>query len=297
MISRIIFIVILLVAVFFGLSWAVSSTQNIIGLAPDESIATSTDSNNLEEEFSELEPEPVQQQEPPTVEPPLQEVIEPPTLPEAREGAVYVSRVSRPSYSRPGYVQLRTKLSGDERVTITGWRIESNTGSMIISQAVPRYTFFDQNVNEDIVLERGDYAYIYFEKSPISKSFRLNQCTGYLNARADFSPVLPNNCPQLSRDSYQHLSGDCQNYIRRLRRCELPDPNLTNAFLGEDGNECRAFINKNITIAACYQRVNESDFFSNEWRVWVNRGTIFDFSHDWVRLYNTDGMLIDEYTY
>ena len=154
------------------------------------------------------------------------------------------------------------------------------------------------NRESDTILERGNYIYIYFDNSPVHENFRLNMCTGYLNNTAEFKPLLPKDCPIPLRSSYVHLSGDCQNYIRSLRRCELPDPDVTNSFMGEDGNKCRAFINENINIGSCERLYGgEPDFLDNEWRLWINRGTIFDSSHDRVRLYNTKGILIDEYIY
>ncbi len=218
--------------------------------------------------------------------------------PSERSGAVYVSSVRRASASRPDSIRLKTRLKEGETVNITGWQIVTNDGSVYLPQAVGFYKIGGTNVETDLVLERGNYVEVSFVKSPIKKNFRLNMCTGYLDDRYEFYRSIPENCPILERDEYKHLSGECQNYIRSLGRCELSDPNVTNPFRGEKGNECRLFINDRVNVTECYESSQDDPrFFSDEWRVWLDWQSIVDSLHDYIRLFNRDGLLIDEYSY
>ncbi len=217
--------------------------------------------------------------------------------PSQRSGAVKIS-FNRGYGSNSPTAVLTANLEEGEQVDITGWRLASNTGEIRIPQAVPFYVVYSSNNNAgDIVLGPRDKAVIYFgAQSPIGKNFRLNRCTGFLNKIAEFSPPLPNDCYLPAKDDYRHLSGECQNYIMSLRRCELPDTNKTNQFQGELGNQCRSFINDNFGINACYRHKQEPDFLSNEWRVWIEQD-IFDKYHDDIRLLNPQNQVIDEYVY
>ena len=218
--------------------------------------------------------------------------------PSERSGAVYVSSVRRASTNRPDSIRLGTRLKEGETVNITGWKIVTNDGSIYLPKAVSFYRIGGTNTETDLILERGNYVEVSFSKSPMEKNFRLNMCTGYLNDRYEFDRSIPENCPLLERDEYKHLSGECQNYIRSLGRCELSDPNVTNSFRGEEGNECRLFINDRINVTECYESSQDDPrFFSDEWRVWLGQWDIIDSLHDYIRLFNQEGLLIDEYSY
>lgn len=211
--------------------------------------------------------------------------------------AVFISAVSQGFGSSPGFIKLETRLKGGERANVSGWRIKTNGNEFIIPKAINLYNIFLAEALADIVLEPGHSVTIHFDISPIGKNFRLNQCTGYFNDQYKFEPALPNNCPVLQSSSYQHLAGWCQDYIRTIGSCELYDVNKVNSWGGDEGTACRQFVTENISMNRCFMDYsNKPDFLSKEWRVWA--GTKFiDPLHDWIRLYNPDGRLIDEYIY
>ncbi len=219
------------------------------------------------------------------------------TPPAEREGAVYISGVSRSSDGLSARVTLRTKLNAGERVNVTGWMLQTNERRLYLPEAVRMYQVDGVNTEGDIVLEPGTYLTLYAgSMSPIGYNFRVNKCMGYLNERYDMS--LPNECPLPTRDAtYQTLAGWCQNYIRSLSRCELPDPAVTNEWRGEEGNACREFVYGFFTIDHCYESFSGDEILDNEWRVWVNASEVFDPRHDWVRLINAKGDVIDSYVY
>lgn len=211
---------------------------------------------------------------------------------------ITISSAYTSSYSSyPSEIKLYSSLSKDEKINITGWRIKSNRGEIIIPKAVNVYEPSGFSPEEDIVLSANNYVNIYGNNSPISRNLRLNKCTGYLQNTYNFNPALPQNCPSISNSEISYLSGQCQTYISSLWGCKLPDVSFYNLLPGtNEGNTCRAFLNA-INSAFCFQKHrSDSDFLSNEWRIWVNQN-ILDSQHDKVLLYDKQGLLVDQYIY
>jgi len=195
-------------------------------------------------------------------------------------------------------ISLYANLQAGETVDITGWQIKANRGNFIIPQAVE---FFDPAVaapSTDIILKPNNYVEIYGLASSISRNFRLNKCFGYLQGIYKFDPPVYTNCPYIFSADIRYLSGQCQSYIQSLGACQIPDVNIYNSFPGTDeGNACRAFL-QNIGYGNCFRsHQNDADFFSNEWRVWLNQAQFLDSQHDYLRLYDNKGNLISEYNY
>lgn len=197
----------------------------------------------------------------------------------------------------PSEIKLYSYLSNDEKVDITGWRIKAYRGEIIIPQAVNIYEPAGLAPQEDIVLSANNYVSIYSTNSPISRNFRLNKCTGYLENIYDFNPALPQNCPSVSRSEISYLSGGCQSYILSLSACSVPNSSFYNLLPGNvEGNTCRLFLDT-ISPNSCFQKHrSDSDFLSNEWRVWTGQN-ILDLQHDTVQLFDKQGLLVDEYIY
>ncbi|MEK7555639.1 MAG: hypothetical protein AAB516_02365 [Patescibacteria group bacterium] len=201
------------------------------------------------------------------------------------------------SISSYSTIRLSSGISGEEIINITGWKIKSNRKEIIIPQAVGIYSPLNWEPETDIILSKGNYVYIYSNKSAFNRNLRLNKCVGFLENIYDFIPSLPQNCPSISRSEYNYLSGECQSYILSLRGCELPKVSFSNSLPGtSEGNACREFLNT-ISHGSCFKKYrNDSDFFSNEWRVWIN-ADILDSQHDRILLYDKIGLLVDEYSY
>lgn len=211
---------------------------------------------------------------------------------------VKISSAYASSWSlNPSQIRLYSVLKKEEIIDITGWKIKSNLKEIIIPQAVNIYEPSGFASQENIILLNNNYINIYSNTSPFNKNLRLNKCIGYLGDIYNFNPSLPQNCPSISRSEITYLSGDCQNYIFSLGSCKLPDVSSYNAFPGTDqGNACRAFLNT-ISHNTCYEKYRfDSDFLSNEWRVWINYD-ILDPKHDRLWLFDKQGLLVDEYIY
>jgi hypothetical protein len=215
---------------------------------------------------------------------------------------VKVNSVSAYSSSNGGKsvtVRMNYSVPQGQAIDITGWRIKSNKGEIFLPQAVRVYEPNGTNAESDMVVSGNGNISLYKGRSPVGKNFRLNKCTGYLQKTYNFSPSLPLNCPRVERSEIVNFSGQCQSYILSLGSCALPDLNKYNSFPGTDqGNQCRAFLS-GITFGSCFQKnQGNSDFLSNEWRLWMEFGdNVFDSQHDRVLLFDKDGLLVNEKLY
>ena len=196
----------------------------------------------------------------------------------------------------PSQINLFSSLKG-ETINITGWKIKSNRREIIIPQAVNIYEPSGFSPQEDIIVSENNSINIYSNKSSLNRNLRLNKCIGYLEENYDFNPSLPQNCPSIPRSEITYLSGECQSYILSLWGCKLPEVSFYNTLLGSDeGNACRAFLNT-ISHGSCFQKYRYGfDFLSNEWRIWIDQD-ILDPQHDRIRLFDKNGLLVDEYIY
>lgn len=227
--------------------------------------------------------------------------VEPTTPTSQREGVVSISSVrNSSSLSRSQEISLRANLDNSEVVDITGWIIQTNEKTVQIPTGVNFYDVTSSNNESNIILDEGDRVRIYFNESPISKNLRLNQCTGHLNEKHNLDNVFPNDCPRVEKQEYRHLSGNCQDYINDINGdCVTPDAETLNSFPGSDeGNACRKFLSSRFNSGYCVNsNQGDGDFLSDQWRVWIDESRVLDSQHDWVRLYNENGILIDERDY
>jgi hypothetical protein len=202
----------------------------------------------------------------------------------------------------PDQIRISSYFNKGEAINIMGWKIKGNRREVIIPRAINIYEPSGLMSEEDIILTANNYVDIYSSRSPINRNFRLNKCTGYLENTYNFYPSLPRNCPSIPRSEINHLSGQCQSYILSLWGCKAPDVSFYNSLPGTDeGNLCRQFLNT-INHGTCFQKHRfDSDFLSNEWRVWIGQRIIpediLDPQHDRLLLFDKQGLLVDEHTY
>lgn len=213
---------------------------------------------------------------------------------------VAITGFVRPSYSSPlrGKFTIRFSGTNDESVDVTGWKVKGNRGGEVyIPHAAEDFGISGWGPNGNIILRNGDYVTVYSSKSPIDKNFRLNKCIGYLNNAYSFNPRLPMSCPSFDRKKIITFSGACQTFLQRIGRCEEPTAAEKNMFTGPSDVECRAFLDT-LNYGGCYRAHRaDKDFFSNEWRVWLNAEMFFDPEHDRLILYDKNGKVVNEYLY
>jgi len=200
----------------------------------------------------------------------------------------------------PSEIKIYSNLSNNEKVNVTGWQIKTNNGEIIVPQAVNVYEPSGLALSEDVVILGNSNISIYSNTNPLNRNLRLNKCIGYLGNSYIFFPPLPKNCPTISHSDVSYLSGQCQSYIFSLWGCEEPDVSFYNSLPGiGEGNTCRQFLDT-INYKGCFQKHRlDSNFLSNEWRMWLGWGIqpILNPQHDRVLLFDKQGLLVDEYIY
>ena len=206
-----------------------------------------------------------------------------------RIGTVYVS-----SYGT-NQVSLTASYGGSP-IDVTGWKIKSNRGEILIPQAVADFNPYGFGLDGDIVLGSGGRLDIYSSVSPIGKNLEINECMGYLNNTYQFTPRLQcSSVNMYDRSEISAFSGACQNYIMSLGNCSVPTPDKLNSFSNEPA--CQSFLQR-FNYAGCYNlNRSSSDFFTGRWIVWMPGIWSFDQSHDRVLLLDQNGLLVDERVY
>lgn len=191
-------------------------------------------------------------------------------------------------------IKLSANLQKEESINITNWRLKSNTQSIVIPQAIENFPVSYPWIVKDIVVLAGHTLNIYSNYSVIGQNLRLNKCIGYLENYYKFNPPLSQSCPSpTKRTDFTDLSGSCQSYVLSLSGCKEVDVNSYNSL----DNACRAFLNTIGTYGNCYSKYSsDADFLSKDWRVWIGQN-ILDSKHDRIRLFDKDGLLVDEYYY
>lgn len=214
---------------------------------------------------------------------------------------VRISSVS-PGTSPKTYtkVTLTARLSAElKSMNITGWILRGKDKSIrVIPRAVETYSPVEPQFLSDIVLKNSETLNLYATSSPIG-NFKLNKCIGYFAKIYNFSPALSASCPAIDKTDISFLNSKCQDYIKTLSGCAVPDPNKT-GIVGD--RDCYDFLSK-INYGGCYyEHRGDADFLKSEWRVWLNRpdranDPFLDPKHDRVELFDRLGLLVDLYIY
>ncbi len=213
-------------------------------------------------------------------------------------GQVRIGNVSPENFPNSGQFSLGANYSTNTSIDITGWHVKSNRGDVRVSTAVGDYKPFGMTPSTDIILKNGEYVNFSTNYSPISISFRLNECTGFLNNTYQFNPALPANCPAMyDRSEITSFSGACQNIVLSLGNCSAPTANQINSLPSYNEDSCKVFLDR-FNYSTCYSRHRgDANFFNNEWRVWLSGQTGFNVSHDRLLLLDNNGLLVDQYIY
>ncbi len=187
-------------------------------------------------------------------------------------------------------------FSFSQATDVTGWRIRTNNGETVIPLVVDGYDVANSSNLKDVSVLNGELS-IFPGMSATGRNFRLNSCSGYLNNTYSFSPKFSGNCPEINRGEYAGLSGQCQTYILSLGECAVPEQNFMNSLpVDSQGSACRNFLEKINFYGCVNSHKSDADFYLNEWRVWNNQD-IVDPEHDWIRLFDSKGLLVDSYIY
>jgi hypothetical protein len=195
-------------------------------------------------------------------------------------------------YYSNGRILLDANVNSNETVDVTGWRIQGNHGSEYIPQAVSFYTPSGFSPSQDIELANGQTLSIY--SSPGSINLRLNECIGYLQNDLRTNPQLPLTCPYPNQSQISSFSGACQNYIETIPACTVP--NTYSSQVPQNDYACQQYLST-LNYTGCFNaHFHDANFLSNAWWVWTG-SNFLDQYHDIVNLYDSNGLLVDQYVY
>lgn len=229
------------------------------------------------------------------------------------------------------YIEIRTGRRLEEPVNITGWYLENARGERYLyvsGSATPGVTSRVYiptassillpnvaNTATPLLLNPGERAIVITGNPPRRipfpvTSFRVNKCSGYLEEmdRVEFSPRISRECP-LARDYPQvdFLEEKCYDFVRRMSACYTPEkvdeegePN-ENYYDGVRGlsQQCEAFIDNYLNYNSCVAlHFGDEDFYEDEWRIFLGQSReLWDEERDAIRLYDSQGRIVDEITW
>lgn len=170
--------------------------------------------------------------------------------------------------------------------------------SILIPKAASLPILGTSSVKTDVILPPGGNAIVVSGRSPIGTSFRMNKCAGYLNQFQNYAPDLDRNCPYPADElkaygPYREVA--CAEFIEKIPRCEVfqgaPPKTLSNT--------CVDFLAEKLNYNACVaDHKNDKDFYSNEWRLFLNQpNELWKNNDEIIRLMDADGAVLDAVTY
>lgn len=196
------------------------------------------------------------------------------------------------------YVTLRSNPSNLQRISITGWRLQSaiNKKTAYIYQGEEVYQPSYSSAGA-IVLNPGDTATISSGRSPLGVSFKTNKCTGYLSQFQNFIPDLPQNCPLPLDEAGASTYGgspitdrECLDYLRDMPQCHIAVQGLSSL-----PNACQSLVANTLTYNGCVLRhQSDVDFKGVEWRIYLGYSEkLWKDNREVLTLLDGDGKLVD----
>ena len=218
-------------------------------------------------------------------------------------GKIKISSVRAAGTSSSSLIKLTTTLSQEEKIIITGWKIQGKGGSFQIPQGIENISSTLSIIPRDnIVIKRSDTILLSGEQSPfgVGRNFRPNSCMGYLKAFYSFPVSISSSCPNAKPkvEEITFLSESCQEFILRkinFSSCTVPDYSQ-NIAISTDG-ACVSYITENLNYNACYQKHSqESNFLKKEWHIYMNTNFVRKL-HDTIELTDQNGLFVDKKVY
>jgi len=219
---------------------------------------------------------------------------------------VSITDISPGTGSSPAfeYVRIENESTASNPILITDWSLQSTvTGSVVsIPHGVRTPKSGVISPSEDIYLDPGNTAIIASGVSPVGVSFRENACTGYIGQFQTFIPSLETSmCPQpadllpATPENIQTYGESCVSFVSRLPACKA----YITQFPADLNTACRAFVQGALTYNGCVnERQWRPSFVGDTWRIFLNKnGSLWQPTHDVIRLLDTEGRTVDVWSY
>ncbi|MFA5355159.1 MAG: hypothetical protein WC302_00250 [Candidatus Paceibacterota bacterium] len=220
---------------------------------------------------------------------------------------IKISNLKAPdNQANPSLITLSTNIPSGETINISGWTLEGEKGTVAIPKGAERYDPNDSSSwNQNILLRRGDMAYISSMSSPFAfsqLSFRPNKCMGYYADSNNFEISVSKSCPRPTADSLpSYISAKCKNFILdEIGTCEFPDTDKMNEYDLYDEDACIAYLTANFNYSGCLAKYgSDSNFTQNLWHIYTDRyeREIMDRFGDTVYLKDSSGLVAAKYCF
>ncbi len=203
------------------------------------------------------------------------------------------------------FISLYTYLNDGEKVNITGWYLKSEvTGYFAVIGKASLLPFPFTKNDSDIILQKGDRAYITKGFSPIGISFRTNMCTGYFEENTEFVPGLELACPRAIDEKLPTFSSiydrndECIRIIENIPRCTTRNGQYFRDLPDTVPSSCRSYIETNVNYNACVAKhFGDTKFPGNEYRIYLNKfGPLWRTSREKINLHDSSGLIVDTIT-
>jgi|CXWL01.1.fsa_nt_gi hypothetical protein len=206
------------------------------------------------------------------------------------------------SATDPKKEYLTLSISGKEDIDITGWRLVSTSTSERIS--IPRGVAVankdGSGTRSTIIVSPGDRVILTSGRSPLSTSFKENSCSGYLANSYTFAPSMSTyRCPDPVDELRTFYTAEantyvaCKSYLENATRCDVEEPPRSIS------SSCRSFVSQRLSYSGCLAgHRNDSNFDGTTWRVYFEESDeLWEKDHARIRLLDTEGKVVDVYTY
>jgi len=232
------------------------------------------------------------------------------------------------------YIYIKAKSVPEEGVSISGWTLSNDKGSILYNQngrivtrqddivvlplAAKFFLSSGNNYLSPIILKSKEKAIVvtgsFFFKGAIKvNSFQVNKCSGYIEKLDDYNfvPGLSTSCPSPTKEiGVKNLEEKCYRFVRGIGSCHTPefedrvkvgDEYKRNLVDGVDGlsSQCQAFLKSHYSYDSCVAlHGSDADFYKPEWRIFLGRPfELWAKDREVITLYDNEGRVVDEISY
>ncbi len=200
------------------------------------------------------------------------------------------------------YVVIRIAYDAPQKITVTGWRLESTATNLgtTLPLGSPLPFLGSVNATGPVSMGAGESAYVVTSRSPVGTSFRTNMCTGYFEQYQNFKPALRLECPSPDDEANRVLAtgnynDDCYNVVRSISRCTLSTATIPYSA----GSQCQSLVQDTLTYNGCIN-AHKSDpkFYKDVWYLYLNRDQeLWANRSERIRLVDETGKVVSAISY
>lgn len=189
----------------------------------------------------------------------------------------------------------------EEEISLKGWSVERLSDKENFPFPPVSFDSLLENIKEEeLVLRRDAILVVSSGRSPVGKSFAVNECSGYVQQIFSFSPPIKEKCPspiEVFDTSKVLLTNECRIFLSELPACNTPT-SKEDQILSNLDNECISFVREELNEPACVDRMKvNTNFFTGEYRIFLNQINEIWRKGDTLVLLDSFGKAVDSITY